>query len=168
MEPKKYDMFGISSLLFIIPLLYTFIKVKLCLGYKIFILILPFISYLCNICNDDICTTCDHLNIICISLSYLIISKYYNTTYTIILLTILEFIMSGKVIYSTMIAYIMLNYAAFNNFNHTQIIVGIVCLMFAGLSYMKRDCNVSTYPIYTTIWHTANSILLVMTANTLI
>ena len=164
---KTYCNIGLSSLLFIIPTLYTLFKVNNDYWYyKIFMFILPIISYICNITFNTMYTNLDHLNISCIGLSYIYFSKYMIVFYFIIISLFLEFMINQNIIYSTMISYIMLVISAFQNFTLEQIIVGIICLTIAIYSYMKRNIYSPTYKIHTTMWHTCNSILLLFASKT--
>lgn len=166
---KTYCNIGLSSLLFIIPTLYTLCNVNNDYWYyKIFMFILPIISYICNVTFNTIYTNLDYLNISCIGLSYIYLSKYIIIFYSIIISLFLEFMINHNIIYSTMISYMMLVIAAFQNFTLEQIIVGIICLTVATYSFMKRSIYNPSYKIYTTMWHTCNSILLLFAGETLL
>ena len=164
---KTYCNIGLSSLLFIIPTLYTLCKVSNDYWYyKIFMFILPIISYICNVNFNTIYTNLDYLNISCIGLSYIYFSKFMIVFYSIIILLLLEFIINTQFTYSTMITYITLVISAFPNFTLEQTIVVIICLVIAIYSFMKRNFYNQSYIIYNTLWHKCKYILLLFASKT--
>ena len=74
---------------------------------------------------------------------------------------------SKKIMNSTIIAYILLNYKSFTRFNRLQLIIGCISFITAVLSYINRNCYYPSYKYYTSLWHTCNSILLCFCTSTL-
>ena len=181
MEKEKHDMIGSSSLIFIIPSLYTllYVKNKYWL-YKIFMVILPFISYMCNTTYNYMYHFCDLLNINCIGISYLFLQKHYTVAIILILLMIIEYIvkkinaMKNKkdanrvlITISTMLSFVTFAYYGFKHFTKEQTIVGIMCFIIALISFMKRNNYHWSYRPITVMWHTCNSILLLFVGKNL-
>ena len=72
---KKHDLFGLSSFIFIIASIYTILVVSSSYYfYTIFLILLPILSYLCNTRYNVFYQKLDHINTLCIGLSYLFIS----------------------------------------------------------------------------------------------
>lgn len=165
---KKHDLFGLSSFIFIIASIYTILVVSSSYYfYTIFLILLPILSYLCNTRYNVFYQKLDHINTLCIGLSYLFIQQKYELCFLIIYLSVVEFVINDSVLYSTMISFILFSYTALSRFDILHFNIGIICLAITIIAFIKRNKYHSSYKLYTTIWHLCNTILLLFVADTL-
>lgn len=165
---QKYDLFGASSYLLILASLYTILVVPSQYWfYTLFLALIPITSYLNNTYYNTTYQLADHINIMCIGLSYLVIQEYYYPIGIIILLVLVEFVTSKSIVKSNVIAVMFVVFFAFLRFSLVQVKIGIICFLIASFSIYIRDPTKPSYKIYTTLWHTCSTILLLFVANTL-
>lgn len=165
---KKYDMFGLSSLFFFIPFIHSMIVLENKWDYKIFLLILPIISYLCNTNYNNIITYCDHTTTFFIFISYLIIVNDESYATTLLLLYILEMMTLYQCHYSLMLGYIVIIYSIMIRLPLNQKYILLTCAALAVFSYLRRDCYRPSYVRYTLVWHICNTAILCFGTNTMI
>ncbi len=167
---EKYDMFGISSLLFSIPFIYSTIVLKNKWGYKMFLFVLPIISYYCNTNYNDMITLLDYTTIFSIFISYLVIIQKESFVTTLLLLYMMELMITKNVRYTIMAGYSIVIYCIIlllkekNKFLCSIFIISVIIGVF---SFIKRDCYKSSYKLYTLLWHTSCSIILCIATNTI-
>lgn len=165
---QKYDLFGESSYLLILASLYTLLVVPYQdWFYTLFLALMPITSYLNNTYYNTTYQLADHVNIMCIGLSYLLIQEYYYPIGIIILFALVEFVTSKSIVKSNVIAVMFVVFFAFLRFSLLQVKIGIICLLVTTLSIYIRDPTKPSYKIYTTLWHTCCTILLIFVADTL-
>lgn len=164
----KYDMFGLSSLFFFIPFIYSMIVLENKWGYKIFLLILPFISYFCNTNYNNIITHFDQTTTFFIFISYLIIVDEESYVTTLLLLYILEMMTLDQCTYSLMIGYIVIIYSIMIRLQLNQKYILLLCALVAMFSYLRRNCYKPSYIRYTLAWHICNTIIICFGTNTMI
>jgi hypothetical protein len=165
----KYNKFGYSSLLFLIPSSYASFNLRNFLMFKLLLWTIPLFSCICNSYPDNnYCEILDHINISLLSSSYLYYRNHCNLPISLILFVILELVANKKLFYSTIFSYILLNYYSFKKFTRNELIIGSFCFIIATSAFIRRNIYHKSYKIYTTLWHLGNSILLILSTNTLL
>ena len=165
---KKYDLFGSSSFLFTIPACYSIYNLNnRFFFYKTALCCLPLMSYLCNTTYNRFYQLLDHLTTSSISLSYLFYMKKYTYFYNVLIFLLLDIIVNKKIAYSTTFSYIILNISSYRHLSRREIMISILSLIICAISYIKRNPYHPSYRLFTTVWHSSNSVLLLLSTNTL-
>ena len=167
---EKYDMFGISSLLFSIPFIYSIIVLENKWGYKMFLFILPIISYWCNTTYNTNVHFLDYTTIFSIFISYLIIIKKESFVTLLLLVYIVELLITKKIRYTVMVGYSIVIYhiiLLLKEKNRLLCSIFIISVIIGIVSFLTRDCYKPSYKLYTLLWHISGSIMLCIATNTI-
>ena len=167
---EKYDMFGISSLLFSIPFIYSTIVLENKWGYKMFLFILPIISYFCNTNYNTKIHFLDYTTIFSIFISYLVIIRKESFVTLLLLLYTVELLITKNVRYTVMVGYSIVIYNIILLLNKKNILlcgILIISVIIGIFSFLIRDCYKPSYPHYTLLWHISCSIILCIATNTI-
>lgn len=167
---KKEVEFGLSSLLFLIPVLYAYCTLdNSFMVWKIVVTLLPLSSYLCNrYPTQTLYQLYDHTVIILLSMTYICYKyDYYYLNSIVLVLYFIEIVKTNRVSYTAIISFILLNACAWSYFTRIELYIAFLVFLIGCYCKLKRCTTCDTYPYYTSLWHLCCTILLLLAIKTL-
>jgi hypothetical protein len=170
-----YVPFGSSSLLFLIPFVYSLLYSNLTKRNTLFtlwtygLLLLTGISFSCNyFTNIPQFALCDYTTITILTIIYYLSFSRYTIPIILCLLYVIELIMVRKVSTTVLLSFLALNLFAFTKFTKVELGIGVTAFIIGAIVKLCRNTTcIITYPFYTTIWHTCCAVLLVLASRSL-
>jgi hypothetical protein len=160
--------FGLSSGFFYVAWLYAFSTTN-CTMWTITLFILPVSSYYCNTTlSNPLYYKWDQSVIIALSCIYL---SYHDMTYVSLFIGIwyaIELYYTDKLTYVVMIAFVLQIIYACTLFGTIELFLCACCVLTSSYCYYKRDPMQYSYLYYTTWWHIACTMMLLLGTRTLI
>ena len=180
MIPDQHDIslyipFGSSSLLFLIPFLYSLLYSNpnkrniLFTLWKYALLLLTCISFSCNyFTHIPQFMICDYTIITVLSVIYFLSFSRYTIPVLLCLSYFIEMIMKQTASTTVLFSFLALNLFAFTNFTKVELGIGVTAFIIGIIVKLYRNTTCAiTYPFYTTIWHTCCAVLLVLASRSL-
>jgi len=180
MIPDQHDIslyipFGSSSLLFLIPFLYSLLYSNpnkqniLFTLWKYALLLLTGISFSCNyFTHIPQFMICDYTIITILSVIYFLSFSRYTIPSLLCLSYFIEMAIKRTASTTVLFSFFTLNLFAFTNFTKVEFYNGITAFCIGIIVKLRRNnICVITYPFYTTIWHASCATLLVLASRSL-
>ena len=160
-------LFGLSSGFFYVPCLYALCTTN-CTMWIVTLFILPVSSYYCNTTLSTLYLKWDQSVIIALSCIY---HYYHDMRYVSLLIGTwyaFELYYTHKLTYVVIIAFVLLIICACTLFGTIELLSCTCCVLTSSYCYYKRDQMQYSYVYYTTWWHIACTMLLLLATRTLI